>query len=80
MFEIKNLHVCVEGETKIIKGLNLSIPVGKFMQYGPNGSGKSTLSYVLAGREGYDVVEGEIWFKGEKFSKCRSMNEHEKDL
>jgi Fe-S cluster assembly ATP-binding protein len=31
---------------------------------GPNGSGKSTLSYVLAGREGYDVVEGEIWFKG----------------
>ena len=65
MFEIKNLHVCVEGDTKIIKGLNLSIPAGEVHAImGPNGSGKSTLSYVLAGREGYDVVEGEIWFNG----------------
>jgi Fe-S cluster assembly ATP-binding protein len=66
MLEIKNLHVCVEGGVKILKGLNLTIPAGEIHAImGPNGSGKSTLSYILSGREGYEVLEGEILYKGE---------------
>ena len=65
MLEIKNLHVCVEGGIKILKGLNLTIPAGEVHAImGPNGSGKSTLSYILSGREGYEVLEGEILYNG----------------
>ncbi|MEO0329263.1 MAG: Fe-S cluster assembly ATPase SufC [Pseudomonadota bacterium] len=67
MLEIKNLHVRIaEGNTEIIKGLNLSVAAGEVAAImGPNGSGKSTLSYVLAGKDDYEVTEGEILFNGE---------------
>lgn len=67
MLEIKDLHVRLEEEDKaIIKGLSLSVPKGEVHAImGPNGSGKSTLAYVLAGRDGYEVTEGEILWNGE---------------
>ncbi len=67
MLEIRNLHVKLEEEDKVIlKGVNLTLPDGEVHAImGPNGSGKSTLSYVLAGREGYVVTEGEVLFDGE---------------
>src|SRR5690606_5020559 len=64
MLEIKNLHATVDGK-KILNGIDLTIKAGEVHAImGPNGSGKSTLSYVLAGREGYEVTEGDILFKG----------------
>ena len=67
MLEIKNLHVRIaEEDTEIIKGLNLSVAAGEVAAImGPNGSGKSTLSYVLAGKEDYEVTEGEILYNGQ---------------
>jgi Fe-S cluster assembly ATP-binding protein len=65
MLEIKDLHVTVDGK-KILKGLNLTVETGKVHAImGPNGSGKSTLSYVLAGRDGYEVTQGSIIYNGE---------------
>jgi Fe-S cluster assembly ATP-binding protein len=64
MITIKNLHASVEGK-EILKGINLEIKAGEVHAImGPNGSGKSTLSSVLAGREDYEVTEGEVWFNG----------------
>ena len=67
MLEIKNLHARIADEgTEIIRGLNLTVKAGEVAAImGPNGSGKSTLSYILAGREDYEVTEGEILFNGE---------------
>jgi Fe-S cluster assembly ATP-binding protein len=67
MLEIKNLHVKLADEDKpILKGVNLQLPKGEVHAImGPNGSGKSTLAYVLAGRDGYEVTEGEILWNGE---------------
>nr|WP_272210768.1 Fe-S cluster assembly ATPase SufC [Marinicella sp. W31]MDC2876683.1 Fe-S cluster assembly ATPase SufC [Marinicella sp. W31] len=67
MLEIKNLHARIaEDGTEIIKGLNLTIHDGEVAAImGPNGSGKSTLSYILAGREDYEVTEGEVIYNGE---------------
>ena len=65
MLEIRNLHAAVDG-TEILKGLSLEINAGETHAImGPNGSGKSTLSYVLAGRDGYNVTKGEILYKGQ---------------
>ncbi|MSO92867.1 MAG: Fe-S cluster assembly ATPase SufC [Rhodospirillales bacterium] len=65
MLDIKNLHVTV-GEKEILKGLDLALPAGEVHAImGPNGSGKSTLSYVIAGREGYEITKGQILFRGE---------------
>ena len=65
MLEIKNLHATVGGKP-ILNGLNLAVAPGEMHAVmGPNGSGKSTLSYVLAGRDGYEVTEGSVRFKGE---------------
>jgi len=65
MLEIKNLHAKVDGR-EILNGLDLTIPSGEVHAImGPNGSGKSTLSYVLAGKEDYEVTEGTITWKGE---------------
>jgi Fe-S cluster assembly ATP-binding protein len=67
MLEIKNLHARIaEDGTEIIRGLNLTVEAGEVAAImGPNGSGKSTLSYILAGREDYEVTEGEIIYNGE---------------
>jgi Fe-S cluster assembly ATP-binding protein len=67
MLEIKNLHVDLEEEDKtILKGVNLTVEAGKVHAImGPNGSGKSTLSYVLSGRDGYEVTEGSATLEGE---------------
>ncbi|WP_026481619.1 Fe-S cluster assembly ATPase SufC [Ahrensia sp. 13_GOM-1096m] len=67
MLEIKDLHAKIAGtDTEIIKGLNLSVKAGEVAAImGPNGSGKSTLSYILAGRDDYEVTSGNILFNGE---------------
>jgi Fe-S cluster assembly ATP-binding protein len=67
MLEIKNLHVKLEDEDRtILNGLTLSVKPGEVHAImGPNGSGKSTLSYVLTGREGYEVTQGSVTYKGE---------------
>ncbi len=65
MIEIKNLHAEIDGK-EIIKGLDLTIGTGEVHAVmGPNGAGKSTLSYILAGKEEYEVTKGEILFNGE---------------
>ena len=64
MLQIRNLHVNVQGH-EILKGLDLTINPGEMHSLmGPNGSGKSTLAQVLAGRDTYEVTEGEVFFEG----------------
>ncbi len=67
MLEIRNLHVKIADEdTEILKGVDLVVPKGEVHAImGPNGSGKSTLAYVLAGRDDYEVTEGDILWNGE---------------
>jgi Fe-S cluster assembly ATP-binding protein len=67
MLEIRNLRVKLAEEDKLIlSGISLEVPKGQVHAImGPNGSGKSTLAYVLAGREGYEVVEGEVLWNGD---------------
>ncbi|MEW9304114.1 Fe-S cluster assembly ATPase SufC [Labrys neptuniae] len=65
MLEIKNLHAEIDGKP-IIQGLSLTVKDGEVAAImGPNGSGKSTLSYILAGKEDYEVTQGEILLDGE---------------
>jgi Fe-S cluster assembly ATP-binding protein len=65
LLEVKNLHVEIAGK-KILNGLNLAVEKGQVAAImGPNGSGKSTLAYVLAGKPGYEVMEGEVLLDGE---------------
>lgn len=65
LLEIKNLHARI-GDTDILHGINLTINRGEVHAImGPNGSGKSTLSYVLSGRNGYEIIEGDILLDGE---------------
>jgi Fe-S cluster assembly ATP-binding protein len=65
MLEVKNLHVTVDGR-QILNGLDLIVRRGEIHAImGPNGSGKSTLAYVLAGKDEYEVTEGEVLLDGE---------------
>jgi Fe-S cluster assembly ATP-binding protein len=64
MLEIRNLHVNV-ADKPILKGLDLTINAGEVHAImGPNGAGKSTLGYTLAGRDGYEVTEGSVTYRG----------------
>jgi Fe-S cluster assembly ATP-binding protein len=69
MLKIKNLHASVEGK-QILKGLNLEVKPGEVHAImGPNGAGKSTLSSIIAGKEDYEVTEGEILFENEDIAE-----------
>ncbi len=67
MLSIKNLHARIEENgQEILKGLDLEVPAGEVHAImGPNGSGKSTLSYVLAGKEDYEITDGTVTLDGE---------------
>ena len=68
MLDIKNLHAQLDdGSRQILKGVTLTVPAGQVHAImGPNGSGKSTLSYVLSGRDGYEVTDGSATLDGEE--------------
>jgi Fe-S cluster assembly ATP-binding protein len=69
MLQIKNLHAGVE-ETDILKGINLEVKAGEVHAImGPNGSGKSTLASVIAGKEEFDVTQGNIYFETEDIAE-----------
>ncbi|MFT0892492.1 Fe-S cluster assembly ATPase SufC [Pseudochelatococcus sp. G4_1912] len=75
MIEIKNLVVEIEGN-RILNGLDLTVKDGEVAAImGPNGSGKSTLSYVIAGKDDYEVLEGEVLLNGENILE---MDPHER--
>ena len=71
MLKIKNLHATVDGK-EILKGIDLAMGFGEVHAImGPNGSGKSTLSYVLAGRDGYEVTKGEVLYNGKNLLEMK---------
>ncbi|AYO56702.1 Fe-S cluster assembly ATPase SufC [Chryseobacterium sp. 6424] len=70
MLTINNLHAQIEEGVEILKGINLQINPGEVHAImGPNGAGKSTLSSVIAGKEDYEVTEGQILFQGEDIAE-----------
>lgn len=77
MLEIKNLHARIaEDETEILRGLTLTVKDGEVAAImGPNGSGKSTLSYILAGKQDYEITEGTITYNGQNLL---DMETHER--
>lgn len=80
MIHIKNLHAEIDGK-EILKGIDLEIGAGQVHAImGPNGSGKSTLSYVLSGREGYEVTKGDITLNGESLLDMKPEDRAAKGL
>jgi Fe-S cluster assembly ATP-binding protein len=80
MLEVKNLHVSINGN-KILKGINLTINAGEVHAImGPNGSGKSTLAQALAGREEYEVTDGEVFYNGENLLELSPEDRARKGL
>ncbi len=72
MLEIKNLHASVDGK-EILRGINLTVNAGEVHAImGPNGAGKSTLSNVLAGRDGYEITQGTVTYKGEDLLELKA--------
>ena len=69
LLSIKNLHASINGK-EILKGIDLEVNQGEVHAImGPNGTGKSTLASVIAGREVFDVTEGEVIYKGRNLLK-----------
>jgi Fe-S cluster assembly ATP-binding protein len=80
MLKVKNLHAKIE-DKEILKGINLEVNPGEVHAImGPNGSGKSTLSSVLAGREEYEMTDGEIIFEGNDLSEMAPEERAHKGL
>ena len=71
MLDIRGLHASVDGKN-ILNGIDLSVKAGECHAImGPNGSGKSTLSYLIAGKDGYDITAGNILYNGEDLSEMK---------
>ncbi len=69
LLEIKDLHVAIDGK-EIVKGLNLEVKAGETHAImGPNGTGKSTLALAIAGKEGYEITGGKIFFNGKDITE-----------
>jgi Fe-S cluster assembly ATP-binding protein len=69
LLQVKNLHVSINGK-EILKGINLEVNKGEVHAImGPNGTGKSTLAAVIAGKDGYEITQGEILFNGKDISE-----------
>jgi Fe-S cluster assembly ATP-binding protein len=80
MLEIKNLVVQIE-DNRILNGLNLTVNRGEVAAImGPNGSGKSTLSYVIAGKDEYEVLDGEILLDGDNILEMEPSERAAKGL
>ncbi|WP_340201289.1 Fe-S cluster assembly ATPase SufC [Ascidiimonas sp. W6] len=80
MLTIKNLKAGIE-DKEILTGINLNVKPGEVHAImGPNGSGKSTLSAVIAGKEEYEVTEGEILFEGEDISELAAEERAHKGI